>query len=276
MARQHYRLVFRLLSPLHIGYRRVGNLMETRRYVPGKVLWAALTARLTRDKHDGRQGSEYRDIGLLIHRHFRFSYLWPSTDGELPYFPWDGGFDYLFLGSYAGTALDYDRRAAEEGLLREAEFIAPVTREGEKVYLLGDLWVDEPLPPDLANWRDVLEGVQLGGERGYGWGRVHREKCDADGTDHGDLGRGIQWEVQGSDVILAIPEGVHITAHALAAGDGALQGVTGPVEPLVGWERRENGGYRLTEDVRIAYAPGAVATRRLSVRVGGHGVWEMK
>ena len=48
MAWQKYDLAFQLLAPLHIGYRKVGNLMQSRGYVPGKNLWAALTARLTR------------------------------------------------------------------------------------------------------------------------------------------------------------------------------------------------------------------------------------
>ena len=55
MAWTHYRLKFRLISPLFVGFRRSGNLWETRRYVPGKVLWAALTARLTRDRGLGKR-----------------------------------------------------------------------------------------------------------------------------------------------------------------------------------------------------------------------------
>lgn len=118
MAWVHYSLCFRLLSPLHVGHRRVGNLMQTKPYVPGKLLWAALTARLTRDRDPSRtpQGKDYQDIGDKIKGNFRFGYLWPSLDQDRPCFPWEhDDFDYVFLGSYVSTALDYGREAADEG-----------------------------------------------------------------------------------------------------------------------------------------------------------------
>ncbi|HEX9926566.1 MAG TPA: hypothetical protein VGD99_28225, partial [Anaerolineae bacterium] len=84
MAWQKYELIFRLLSPLHIGHRKVSNLMQSRSYVPGKVLWAALTARLTRDYDNGRDGQRYEKIGNKVCQHFRFGYLYPAlpTDGS--------------------------------------------------------------------------------------------------------------------------------------------------------------------------------------------------
>ncbi len=276
MGWQHYRLVFRLRSPLHIGYRKSGNLMETRRYVPGKNLWAALTARLTRDYHNGSRGSEYRRIGDLVREHFRFGYLWPSLDGELPCFPWgDEDFDYLFLGGLSSTALEHDRRAAQDGTLHDVEFIAPTTRTGEPVYLIGDLWVRDSLPADVARWKESLRSFALGGEQGYGWGRVQI----------GSKTRLLQEEqekkvigdlkcVANDEVVITVPAKRRITAHALAAGDNAVTGIIGPVEPLVGWERRESGGYGLTRQVNVAYAPGAVVSEEIRVRVGEYGVWE--
>ncbi|WP_322797546.1 RAMP superfamily CRISPR-associated protein, partial [Thermoflexus sp.] len=180
MAWVHYVLRFRLLSPLHIGDRKMGNLMQTRPYVTGRVLWAALTARLTRDLGRGTRARGYQGIGAKIKKNFRFGYLWPSLDGETPYFPWDhDDFEYLLLGSYVSTAIDYDRQAAQEGSLHEVEFIAPVARDGRPVYLIGDLWVrvDDPwvrdvLSPELQRLWEVLNRLQLGGERTYGWGRV--------------------------------------------------------------------------------------------------------
>ncbi|HEB77761.1 MAG TPA: hypothetical protein ENI90_04450, partial [Methylothermaceae bacterium] len=205
----HHRLTFRLLSPLHVGHRKVGNLMETRRYVPGRVLWAALTARLTRDDHDGNRGDEYQRIGGLVRKHFRFGYLWPSLDGQTPYFPWKHpDFDYLFLGSYASTALDYRRSAALAGQLHETEFIAPRTRTDGPVFLLGNLWVKDSLPGDLARWQVALERVQLGGERGYGWGRV-RLAIEQDATQR--TACGFDWQEKEQEIVLTIPSGNHLT-----------------------------------------------------------------
>ena len=45
-----YRVTLKLTSPLHVGWKKIGNLMITRPYVTGRTLWGALTARLVRDK----------------------------------------------------------------------------------------------------------------------------------------------------------------------------------------------------------------------------------
>ncbi len=280
----YYRIIFRLKSPLHVGYRKVGNLMQTRPYVPGKLLWAALTARLVRDAGRGAEGRAYREIGRQIREHFRFGYLWPSLDRKRPCFPWKcDAFDYLFLGSYASTALNYSREAAEEGTLHETEFIAPHTRTDEPVFLVGDLWVKTTLPDDLADWERALGQIRLGGERGYGWGRVRLERLEMERptnqeqVDRGTTTAGHQWEARDDRIVITVPKGSHLTAHAIAAGDGAVGGLTGPVEPLVGWERKEDGRYGLSEKVRVAYAPGSRVSEmitEITVCVGEHGVWQ--
>ncbi|RMF34529.1 MAG: hypothetical protein D6759_05770 [Chloroflexi bacterium] len=270
-----YRIVFRLESPLHVGYRRVGNLMQTRPYVPGKVLWAALTARLVRDAGRGADGKAYREIGEQVHEHFRFGYLWPSLDRKQPCFPWEqDDFDYLFLGSYASTALNDDQGAAEEGTLHETEFIAPRTRTDKPVFLVGDLWVKDGPSDGLVDWKQALRRVRLGGERGYGWGRVRLEGlAEREQVDGNTTIAGHRWKAQGNRIVITVPQGSHLTAHAIAAGDGAVGGLTGPVEPLVGWERKQDGRYRLSEEVHIAYVPGTQASETITVSVGKHGVW---
>ncbi len=272
MAWVHYSLVFRLESPLHIGWRKVGNLMQTRPYVPGKVLWAALTARLTQDLGYGASGQKYRDIGQRVQENFRFGYLWPSVDGQTLCFPWEyDDFDYLLLDSYASTAQDPACGAAEEGSLHETEFIAPFTRDGRTVFLVGDLWVESSLPSDLQCWQKALGKVQLGGERTYGWGRVRLEKMEKSGSRQ--TVAGYEWEEKCGEVIIKLKENYHLIAHALAAGEGAVQNVSGPVEPLVGWEMNEQGRFQLSQAL-ICWQPGAVIAADLSVRIGANGIWK--
>jgi len=78
MSWQCYDLIFRLMAPLHVGWRKSGNLQQTRGYVPGKNQWAALTARLTREYDDGAKGQRYVEIGQKVQKHFRFGYLYPA------------------------------------------------------------------------------------------------------------------------------------------------------------------------------------------------------
>jgi len=263
MPWKKYQLVFKLLSPLHIGYRKVGNLHQTRKYVPGKVLWAALTARLTRMTGKGDSSKGYSDIGKAVANHFRFGYLWPaifknnnSTEQsklEVCY-PWSNtDYDYQFLNSYASTALNYDFQSSEEGTLHETEYIAPKTRENQQVYLKGDLWVEETdLPQDLKKWKEALQKIHLGSERNYGWGRV-------------DLISNLQDGIHDSpEIIIKMKKKdkkVHLPAHVFAIVDGKeVNEVVGQVEPLLGWERdnsNSNRVWKLSNPV-ICYTPGAI------------------
>lgn len=280
MAWQKYELVFRLQSPLHIGYRKVGNLMQTRGYVPGKNLWAALTARLTRDYDNGAEGQRYVDIGQEVNQSFRFGYLYPalskdplrevqSVDDLAIHYPWeDKLFDYRFLSSYASTALNHDRQAAEEGLLHEAEFVRPWARplpgddQPPPVYLAGCLYAQDKLGEKLTGWPLALARVQLGGEQGYGWGRLGLVLCNK------------QDEPFTTEPRVGTHDG-HITAHLKAENAANVQG---PIEPLVGWERdndkKSRTRWRLTPEVKVCYAPGAVVTGENTFVIGHYGIWE--
>lgn len=275
MAWTHYALKFRLLSPMHIGYRKVGNLMQTRPYVPGKNLWAALTARLTRDHHDGRQSECYRIIGGLVQQHFRFGYLWPSLNGIEPYFPWKyDDFDYQVLDSYASTALDYTANAAHEGSLHETEYIAPRARTEMPVYLLGDLWVKASLPKELIYWKREMDKLQLGGERAYGWG--HLAYCSDWKNVQLERGRTIadhEWKEKNGKIVLTLNENDKITAHALASGPGAVGSLTGPIEPLVGREWKEFAG-QCVRFADVYFSPGCkVVDEKTNFEIKDNGRW---
>lgn len=266
MTWQKYRLVFRMIAPLHIGYRTSGNLMQTRGYVPGRVMWAALTARLTRDEDNGADGQRYVAIGRLVQDHFRYTYLYPAIqngDGLKTYYPWDEDFDYLFLNSYASTALNYPSQSSEDAMLHETEFIAPHTRNGEPVYLTGTLYAKTDLPVPLNKWQKTLKKLQLGAERGYGWGRVQNMLCGREGAAFYD------------EPMVELHNGDLIAAHLKAE---TATGVAGPVEPLIGWERNNDkdgkSNWRLSTEALICYAPGSKVTGGGNFTIGPDGIWE--
>ncbi|MCD6387855.1 MAG: hypothetical protein J7L69_00485 [Desulfobulbaceae bacterium] len=292
MTWTHYRLVFQLKSPLHIGWRKVGNLMQTRRYVPGKVLWGALTARIVQMAGWGSDSNAYRQVGEALKQCFRFGYLWPAqgqknNSGQWsPHFPWQKEskayyWDYLYLNGMARTALTASERIASEGMLHQIEYIMPFTREGAPVYLIGDLWVRENLEECsndafryVQNWEEALNSLQLGGERGYGWGRVCLICLEPDDKSTTTItwGDGWKWtsEKAGSDehVILEWKEKNrdegYLPVHALAADfsapneeekEGAVSEIEGLIEPWVGWEYTSKG-FQVSR-ARILYQPGA-------------------
>ena len=287
MAWKHYRLLFRLESPLHVGYRKVGNLMQTRRYVPGKNLWAAMTVRIVWLAGQGNSARAYQAVGETLKKHVRFGYLWPAHATEkdehgrwilptTPHFPWwkEARWDYLYLDSRARTAIDPDIGTAAEGMLYDVEYIMPYTREGNPVYLIGDLWVRHEMPSHVdvngttipLQWQEALQRLQIGGERTYGWGRIALETELEPSADHMTTWQW-KWCEEHDDVILHNRQHKHLPAHALAAplsDEQPLAGIQGPVEPWLGWEYR--GQFRLS-DVRILYEPGARISRSFQARL---------
>ena len=284
MTWRRYDLIFRLQSPLHIGYRRIGNLMQTRGYAPGRNLWAALTERLTRDFVQRPAARDYIAIGGQVKTFFRFTYLYPATAIQEPagkplaapdmrvHHPWDDvHFDYLFLDSYASTALDYDRRAAADGTLHEVTFLRPYTRAragqpSQPVYLAGSVYVQEAWPEGspLRHWRHALDRLQVGGERTYGWGRMKRMSALQEGVE------------QPPELTLAAGE--PLPAHALAVSHQQrrpIRSARGPIEPMVGWERDNDAStrrWRLTPDPAICYAPGSRVRRAQTCQIGPLGL----
>ena len=265
MPWQSYRVVWRLRSPLRVGWRSVGNLQQTRPYVPGKVVWGALTARLTRDLGNGADGKAYRTVGKRLQATMRFGYFWPTTAPPAPRYPWNepAQFTYDFLASMMSTALDYESISAEEGSLHEAEYLRPYTPEGQRVYLTGFLWVDEEaLAQSGFPWQTALKHVLLGGERRYGWGRVHLESLEA--LPHPDIDDpdAFSWKKD------------RLPAHVLATEEAAAM-LQGPVEPLMGWEMLPDGRKSFPLEAQLAFQPGTkVKTKSANFRIGSYGVWE--
>ena len=97
-------VTLRLASPVHCGFRTVGNLKQTRKYVPGMALWGALTARLARTRHENPAFLDYQAAGEQIHQDLRYSYLYLSRRaGQLDCLPW------------GETAAEFDWQSLESG-----------------------------------------------------------------------------------------------------------------------------------------------------------------
>ena len=307
-----HKVVLCLRSPMHIGVGKVGNLQRTRLYVAGRNLWGALTARITRD--DDSEGKphpgEYQEVGCRVRKELAFTYFFPTVDeaGDKPLFPhldtkggWGYGrdgngtprmdastFRYRFLSTYASTALDYTAQSAQEASLHEVECLLPHTRNDKPVYLTGYIFQAEGSDLD---WKGALTHLQIGGERGYGWGRVEVATLDKIEKDEVHLfSTGHVAHLDGPHVYVRLAEDQPVLAHTLAApfedrmccGDdeppivrSEVARIQGPVEPLVGRETTQKGrfGVRLSQ-ARICYAPGARVKQAISVQIGPYGVWE--
>jgi len=274
MGWKAYRVVLRLLAPLHVGAGQVGNVQRARPYLTGKALWGALTARLARDGA-GMQG-DYVRAGRWVNEALAFSYFYPAVGPQVDVWPWGDTADefaWRYLDSYCATALSHDRNAAQDASLHEVEFVAPYARDGRPVYLVG--YIIERQPGEVP-WRQALSRVRLGGERGYGWGRVALAGQPL--AEEALFGRYVMASDAARPVLRA--EGSArspLLAHTLACDGRAGKGVVaqGTIEPFVGRETADAGrfGNQCSAAV-VCWAPGATVEGGTRLAVASYGLWE--
>ena len=280
MTWRAYQVILRLRSPLHIGCGKVGNLQRTRPYVTGRVLWGALTMRLTRDAVQGHgpatDSLKYREVGDQVHQSLAFTYFYPalkSGDDYRVVWPWENEstFRRRFLSSYQGTALSYPSQSAAEGMLHEVEFVSPNTLDtGELVFLKGYVLEKEGCTLD---WQSALKRLQMGGERGYGWGDT--ESVNTSQSDE-NLFDGLAMFKDDSDVpIICLPAGGRLLAHTQATD----LPVAGNLEPLVGREWRSDNPRRRHVGQHVAFSdicftPGSLVREMLDFAVKEFGMWQ--
>lgn len=298
MSWQAYRLMFKLESPLHIGWRKTGNLMQTRYYVPGRIFWGAVTASLTRCL--GKKN--YQQVGDWVRDNLRFGYFFLAKDLNNPLYPTyskgnikygydktlsEPEFERQFLSSIASTSIDADVFASQEGSLHEVEFIIPTLDTGRSVYLVGHLFVrvqnyDEfsltnPVISVIFEDNDVklqehslcqkiVPTLQIGGERSYGFGRLKlcQNGCKMTNKLFG-------YDLDKENLSVTVDKQKSLFAHAIAND----KSVSGTIEPLVSKEWAKNlGPGRSISLLGLCYTPGSVVIKETSFMIGHYGIWE--
>ena len=250
-----------MASPNSVGVRF--TIEEENGQLTGRTFWGALTARLTRNGN----GADYAATGKAVDGQLAFTYFYPTTcKTSVSLFPWgdtQDEFEWRFMHSYASTAVNQDN-AAEESSLHETEFIAPQTRDGDPVYLLGYVFVQEGCKLLGEN---ALDKLQFGGERGYGWGRVKLVRKDEMKTDELCFGYAIQAD---NRPVLQLPKDQPILAHTCANAP-----INGRIEVLLGRETKadtEFGGAH--SDPQICWEPGGqVGAEEQAFALGEKGIW---
>lgn len=200
-----YELKYETKSPLHIGYgSQLGIVNRTRYYIPGKTMWGAVTAVLSRRIMQSYDKEIYKKLGEFVTKHLIFSYFYPAKGADIFYPNYTGEglkfgdkekgmmskeeFERKFITSYVSTAIERGKGAAEEASLHEIELISPVQIVG---YLFTDLEKDQGYAGTNVHvievgadkiWIkiedkgieifDAINDIQVGGERIYGFGKL--------------------------------------------------------------------------------------------------------
>ena len=287
MSWRHYHLALRLKCPLHIGYRKVGNLMQTRRYVPARTIWGALVFTFTQ-----KFGGPFKEWEKFLNDNFRFGYFWPSAEKErVTLFPWDDPqtFDYFYLDAYVSTATQSLVPSAEEGSLHHVEFISPFTlgsakvkerdvSNGEQVFLVGDLWAKEnngriKMPRNTQKGiDDLLKDLSftLGGERTYGWGRIIVEECKLK-EDELLISPDWNWRENNQKIIVQPrKDNLRVLAHVEAVS--IEEKIAGYPEPLTAYRFKGNFDF---EFEGVCFPPGSLLTdSNISFEITEAGIWK--
>ncbi len=296
MAWTLYRVTWRLEGPLHSGFAKLGNIQRTRLYVTGRMLWGALTARVTRDQ--GRD--DYRTVGDQVSECLRFSYgyLCLTEDGGPSLLPeyTAKGLQYklgnhrltereaqrLCLTSYASTALDYANNAAVDGSLHEVEFISPRTlceqkklsvEAAQPLYLTALIAEKENASsnPVVKDWLEACCRLEIGGERTYGFGKLTRQNCvQVKETDYPTAWFGSEFVGNNSKPAVIMRNGNVVAAHVALGHKVSF----GQVEPFAGRATRSaaNAG-QCIEYSGVYWLPGSIFDEEVVCLIGEHGLW---
>lgn len=198
-------ITLQLLSPLQIGAGTLGMVERTELFIPGRVIWGALTATLVQRALINPSYDDYLRVGKQISPHeTHFGTFFPSVDkGVTCWLPiyqqgqrvWRPRADPAcnetlteeeirnrLVTGLAGNATEPDRMATDDGSLHETDMIAPVIRSGNMFFpvcfrgvvslpasITINNHVQEVNEETLAA---VLNQCRLGGGRKRGWGSV--------------------------------------------------------------------------------------------------------
>ncbi|OGF68315.1 MAG: hypothetical protein A2Y62_11495 [Candidatus Fischerbacteria bacterium RBG_13_37_8] len=289
-----YSWSFQLKSPLHVGFHKIMHFFRTRPYVPGKLLWGTLTAKLT----PVLGVNDYQKIGDFLKKAIRFGYLYPYIDDQifLPKYTENGlifgllsknEFFKKFISSMASTSIDSDSLSADEGMLHELEFINPYSiDDGKPVFMKGLLWIKEFRENEIniirknnkffikynkreLNFEDELaNSFQLGGERKYGFGLLELKKlneCKNLGEFSGE------WFENGGEVHLKLNYSNSIWSHASHCNNIDIKG---DIEPIVGrdWDSK-GSGRKLNAQHELFWSPGSVLNEEKTFKIIDFGLW---
>jgi hypothetical protein len=280
MTWQLSQLTYELLSPLHIGYHKIGNLQRTRYYIPARNIWGGVAERLTRSGFQATDApkGDYEKIGDWVKTHFAFGYWFIRqgnedfaphySDNELKYGRLtEAEFERRYLDSHVTTALDAATTSAEEGSLHEVEFIAAYNQSSLRTCIGGWVLMDEIARNVLGEetkWHTWLDNLQIGGERRYGFGRLRMvsiKLADESG-----------WALNETRPHLQIKKGNPLLAHTRTEGVVAR----GQIEPFMGRETHRDSrlfGQVLTR-AQICWIPGSVAETGMEFKITEMGVWD--
>jgi len=308
-----YELKFKAISGIHIGYRKLGMINQTRYYIPGKTMWGAVTAILSRRFMENYGDKKiYDEFKEFVKKHLIFSYFYPIRGEDILYPTYEEGlkfrnmskedFENKFISSYVSTAVNPNSRTAEEGSLHEFEYISSKIRKNDNVHFIGYLFFNEggnrsifikELNDEIIiekSGKEVqlfkeIERIQVGGERNYGFGWLdlvnHQPKSDkvnlydSNSSAKVNLKENLTLENTGNNESITALS--HVNIENLN-----FESIQGDIEPFLGreWgnEKDKKGAGQKISDPIICLTPGTKFRLKENTKltINDYGIWQLK
>jgi hypothetical protein len=278
-----FRITFELLSPLHIGFHKVGSVQRTRHYIPARNLLASSAESFVRS---GLLPHPYQDALRRVQERFAFSYFFVDEERDLTPGYTDTGLKYgevqkdsferRYISAHVTTAIEASAGSAEDGSLHEVEFISSHTLDDTQkptrtrmsgyIFVRDDAW---ETMGDETTLKSRLTELQVGGERRYGFGRLRLRPADWKPSDS-ICGSRLTFDASRPRIELA--GGRCFLAH-VPASDVQARGM---IEPLVGRETQTDSrtyGRTLTRS-GICWVPGSICEETATFDFSEEGIWK--
>lgn len=178
-----YQIIFKQMSPIHIGEKNYGVLSETRVFIPGWTMWGALVNRYGQFK--GGRTEDFEE-GKRIFENITCFYPQIADEPMFPNFK-EGR---LFLGNisekqfrinftdvFVSTAIDPKYRSAKDASLHETEIILHKSKDTmENLFWVGLVGVNAEDSSKFHEFMNALHEIFVGGEIAYGFGKMIKHK----------------------------------------------------------------------------------------------------
>lgn len=190
MTKMWYKLIFKQISPIHIGIFNYGVLSETRIFIPGWTMWGALVNKY--GKYKGKK--ECFEEGKEIFKSITCFYPMLEKENNVLFPEYKNGEFYLgdysenefrakFTDVYVSTSIQPLSLTAKDESLHEIEVIIPrskLTNEKDKgnLYWTGLIRIDEGKKEEIKAILSENPNMIVGGDSRYGLGNIKFEKLD--------------------------------------------------------------------------------------------------
>ncbi len=193
-----YELVFRQISPLHMGKYHYGVISETEIFIPGHTMWGALVNYIGSNYANGesrayeQEKENYKRItcfypsfegtveNILFPKFEMFSELKEFERGILYYGGYsEGDLRRTLCDTWMSTAVNATDKSAKDASLHEMEVVIPKTKDkNQSVFWTGLLGLPSSEAKNtFQRFIEETPEIIVGGDSRYGLGRIRLEEA---------------------------------------------------------------------------------------------------